>query len=258
MEGHRVRRGPQPRLGILERIGSQRVLRVAGAVHGDEVDRSLGPPFSEAAVPEGEITQRLDLPNAVLAHVVVLVEATLPPGALLTLGRVVQPRLHHRAAASLRRAAVGSHVDDHLHLRVIEQPAVARAVVAVGEGGLEALDIQAPHAGLTAEDSTEKPHLAVLGEEVNDLVVLRLVDEVAVRVLQAADLVNVLLDRQLVLELLEAGRECGNVAHSALPPACPGRRVVPARPARRRVRLEVSQLLGHICMYCLQKATRGL
>jgi len=24
------------------------------------------------------------------------------------------------------------------------------------------------------------------------------------------------------------------------------------------VRLEVSLLLGHICMYCLQKATRGL
>src|SRR5215475_12602537 len=106
MERHRIRRGPQPRLGILELIGPLGIFRVTGGVHGDEVDRGLLPAFREAAMPEREIAQRLELPDTAVADVVVLVEATLPPGALLTLGRLVQSRLHHRAPASLRRPAV--------------------------------------------------------------------------------------------------------------------------------------------------------
>ncbi len=42
-----------------------------------------------------------------------------------------------------------------------------------------------------------------VGEQVDHLVVLRLVDEVAVGVLNAADLVDVLLDRELVFELVD-------------------------------------------------------
>src|SRR6184192_4946179 len=88
VERDRVGRGPEPRLRIHELIRSDGVLRVECPGHGDKIDRGLRPPLGEAAVPEREITQRLDLPYPVLAHVVVLVEATFPPGALPTLGRV--------------------------------------------------------------------------------------------------------------------------------------------------------------------------
>src|SRR5215469_645899 len=237
MERDSVRRGPEARLRIHQFVGADRILRVEGLGHGLLVDRRLLPPFREAAVPEGVVAQRLDLPHAALANVLVLVNATLPPGALPPLGRLVQTCLHQRAAAYLGRATVPGDVDDHLHLRMIEQPAVARAVVSLGEAFLEAPDVQAAHARLALVDPAEKPHLAVVGKQVDDLVVLRLVHEVAVRVLQAADVVNVLLDRQLVLELLDTGRECGNVVHVlssartlrgvSVAPASTGRRWAP-------------------------------
>src|ERR1700758_1284753 len=126
---------------------------------------------------------------------------------------------------------------------MIEQPAVARAVVPLRELLLEALDVEAPYTGLALVDAAEKPHVAIVGEQIDDLVVLRLVDEVAVGVLQAADLVDVLLDRELVLELLDARGQHGNVAHES--PFAPG-----CAP-----RLRGCAGLRHICMYCLQKAT---
>src|SRR5437660_2884401 len=218
VERHRIGRGPQPRLRIDELIRSDRVLWVARLGHGDKIDRGLLPTVGEAAVPEGKITQRPDLPYIVLAHVVVLVDATLPPGTRIALGRVVQAGLHQRAAACLGRAAVRCDVDDHLQLRVIEQPAVARAVVPLGELLLEALDVQAAHAGLAPVDSAEKPHFTVVGEQVDHLVVLRLVDKVAVCVLNAADLVDILLDGKLVLELFDSGCQRGNVAHVEVSP----------------------------------------
>src|SRR6202043_3337257 len=52
-------------------------------------------------------------------------------------------------------------------------------------------------------------------------VVLRLVDEITVGVLDATDLVNVLLDRKLVLELIYPGDEGGNIGHFVLPSDCP-------------------------------------
>src|SRR5437773_295410 len=116
---------------------------------------------------------------------------------------------------------------------------------------LEALDVQAAHAGLAPVDSTEKPNVAIVGKEVHHLVVLRLVDKVTVRVLKTADLVNVLLDCKLVLELFDAGRECGNVAHSISPPDMSRRAV------RRRTRARVAAGLGWRVAAGLQMRRRG-
>src|SRR5580700_12195326 len=82
VERYRISGGPQARRRIDECIRSERVLRVAHLGHGDEIDRGLLPTFGEATVPEREVAQRLYLPDAILAHVVVLVDAALPPGAL--------------------------------------------------------------------------------------------------------------------------------------------------------------------------------
>src|SRR5256886_7101175 len=107
-----IGRRPQPRWRIHECIRSDGVLGVAPLRHGDKIDRGFLPPLGEAAVPERVITQRLDLPSIVPAHVVVLVDATLPPGALPAIGRVMQPGLHHGASAYLGGAAVLRDVDD--------------------------------------------------------------------------------------------------------------------------------------------------
>src|SRR5262249_57436397 len=129
MEGNRVGRWPEPRLRSDELIGSDRVLRVECLRHGQEIDRGLGPAFRETAVPERVVPYRLDLPHSVLVHVAVLVDPTLPPSALPALSRVMQARLHHRAPAHVCRAPIASDVDDHLHLRVIDEPPVTRAIV---------------------------------------------------------------------------------------------------------------------------------
>jgi hypothetical protein len=91
-------------------------------------------------------------------------------------------------------AAVWCDVDHHLHLRVIEQPAIARAIMTLGEVGLEPLNIQTTDAGLFLVDAAEEPDFAFIGEQVGDFVILRFVDQITIGVLDATDLMNVLLD----------------------------------------------------------------
>ena len=68
--------------------------------------------------------------------------------------------------------AVGGDVDHHLQLGMVEQPAVARAIVALREIGLETLDIEAADPGLALVDPAQKPHFAFIGEEVDNLIIL--------------------------------------------------------------------------------------
>src|ERR1043165_6355275 len=114
VEGHGIGRRPEARAGFDQGIGAERIAGVELALvrHRDEVDRALRPALGEAAMPEGIITQRLDLPDAVLLHIFILVYAALPPGALIALGALVQAGLHLRAAADLGALPVGRHVDD--------------------------------------------------------------------------------------------------------------------------------------------------
>ena len=81
------------------------------------------------------------------------VDAAFPPLALLALRGLVQTSLHHGATAHFRGSAVGGNIDDHLQLWVVEQPAVPWAVVILGEGLAESLDIEPPDAGLASVDS---------------------------------------------------------------------------------------------------------
>ena len=125
----------------------------------------------------------------------------------------MQARLHHRAPAHGGRPAVGGDIDDHLQLRMIEQPAIARAIVPLGKRALKPLDIEPPHPGLAAIDAAEEPDFALVGKQVDDFVVLRFVDEIAVSVLHLADLFDVLLDRQLMFEPRDPRLERGHVRH---------------------------------------------
>src|SRR5581483_8287353 len=97
-----------------------------------------------------------------------------------------------------------------LKLRVIQQPAITRTVVTLGEVLLKTLDIQTPYPRFAPVYPAEKPHLSVVGKKIHDFVVLRFVDEEAVGVLDAADLMNVLLDGQLVLESFHSRGEGGD------------------------------------------------
>ena len=155
-------------------------------------------------MPVRVVTEAQNLPDPSLAHVAVLVGAAFPPGALLAAGGLVQTGLHQGAATHAGRPAIRRHVDDHLDLQVIEQPSVARTVVALGEIVPEAFDIEPADSRLPPVDPAEKPDLALVGKQVDDLGVLRLVDEIAIRILQSADRVDVLLDAELALELVDS------------------------------------------------------
>ena len=170
------------------------------------------PAILEAAVPVGEVTEAKNFPDAVLADVAVLVGAAFPPRTLVAARRLVQTGLHQGAPAHARRPAVRRHVDDHLDLQVIEQPAVARTVVTFGEVVAEALDIEASDSRLPLVDPAKEPDLALVGKQVHDFGVLRLVDEITIGILQPADCMDVLLYAELLLELVDSPAErchCG-------------------------------------------------
>ena len=99
-------------------------------------------------------------------------------------------------ARSLRGHAVGLDVDDVLQLRVVEQEAVDRAVVVVGEALAEAVDVEPPDAFLAFPHAAEEAHFAIVGEQVDDLVVHAFVDQVAVEELQLAHVEFVLAPGQ--------------------------------------------------------------
>src|SRR5687768_10242869 len=117
-------------------------------------------------MPEREIAEPRNLPHAVLTDIAVVVDAAFPPRAVRTLGAVVKAGLHHRAAADGGGRAVESDVDHHLELRMIEQPAIARTIVVLGEGLAEAVDIEPPQPRLALVDPAEKPDFGIVGEQI--------------------------------------------------------------------------------------------
>ena len=88
---------------------------------------------------------------------------------------------------------------------MIEQPAIARSVVALRKLLLKSLNVQPAHTLLASVDPTEKPDIAVVGKQIHHLIVLRFINKKSVRVLHATNLVDVLLYRKLVLKFLHAG-----------------------------------------------------
>ena len=95
-------------------------------------------------------------------------------------------------------------------LGMVEQEAVDRAVIAVGEGGLEAVDIEPLRAGLALEQAAEEADLAILGEQVDDLIVQAFVDQIAVEMLELADRLLVLLHLQSAGQSRDLGLERGD------------------------------------------------
>src|ERR1700676_3739188 len=87
VKGDGVGCGPQARCRIDQRVRAQRILWEQRLRHRSEVDGRLLPAVGKAAMPKREVAQHLDLPHAVLADIVVLVDFAFPPGARLAFGR---------------------------------------------------------------------------------------------------------------------------------------------------------------------------
>ena len=232
MEGEGRGVGPQPRRVREQLVGAVGVLGVGDRRVRHEVGRGVGPAVLQAAMPERPVEQPPDLPGAVLADVVVLVEAALQPLAdrRAVRGReLVSAGLHQHAEACPRRATVVVDRYDVLHDRVVEQAAEGRAVLPVGEAGAEAARVQAGGAGLALVDAADEDDLAVVGEQVHDLVIQALVEVVAVGVLQVAD-------GEQVLDLAQAQLQRGDPllpflgGHDALLVSCPALTQLPCRP----------------------------
>jgi hypothetical protein len=129
-----------------------------------------------------------------------------------------QPGLHGAAEAPQSGDAIRKNVDHVLVLRMVEQEAVDRPVVAVGEIGLEAVDVKPPRALLASEGTAEEPYFAIFGKEVDDLTVEALVDQVAVKVMKLPHRLLILLNLEAAGEIGNGGLERGNtilVGHQA-------------------------------------------
>ena len=86
---------------------------------------------------------------------------------------------------------------------MVEQIALNRAVVAVGEILAESAAVEAARAFLAAEDAADEVDLAIVGKQVDHFVIEALVEVVAVFVLEIADGLR-------VLELADVGGEVGD------------------------------------------------
>ncbi len=145
-------------------------------------------------MPERPVLQPLDLPDSVLVDVAVLVEPAFPPlveGDLAgegLLGRFVQPGLHHAPETALRRGEVVGDGDDVLELRVVQEEPEDRPVVPLHEPASEPLNVEPVDARPALVQAPAEVDLAVVAEQRRNFGVVTLVEVVAVRVVQPADL----------------------------------------------------------------------
>jgi hypothetical protein len=86
---------------------------------------------------------------------------------------------------------------------MIEQKAVHGAIVVTREVLPETVTVEAARTLLAAKDAAHEAYLGVFGEEVYGFVVQAFVDEVAVRILQAANGMHVLQHADPICELLK-------------------------------------------------------
>ncbi len=125
--------------------------------------------------------------------------------------------LHHAAKTRQGGLPVRGHVDHVLHLRMIEDEAEYRSVLAVGEAIAESVAVHAARAGQPSEDTAEEVDLTLLVVAGDGLVVHALVDEVAVEMVQAADGVHVFQGSEPLLQTLEPSSQIV-IAHGRTSP----------------------------------------
>ncbi len=113
-------------------------------------------------------------------------------------------------------AAIGRDINHHLQLRMIQQPAIARAIMALGKLGLKTFDIEAADTGLALVDAAQEPNFAIVGKQIDDFVILRFVDEIAIAVLDPADLVDVLLNGKFMFQPVQPGFQRCNIGPLSL------------------------------------------
>lgn len=146
MEWNNPRIRPQHQL-LYDIIWAQWTLRILFRIKRNELsDLLVAPPSSEIRMPKREIFQLPDLPDTVLFDVLIFVDAALPPlneaSGVGILDALVGSSTHECTEASLSMVSIGRHVDDVLHLGVVEEEAVDRAVTSFYEVACESSDIK--------------------------------------------------------------------------------------------------------------------
>ena len=124
-------------LGRQQPVGAERVLGIE-LLGRLQVRGGVRPAFLVIALPLHLVVEPLDLPHAVLAHVVVLVDARfhelLRHHLFARVLEIVVPAAEqHAAEAALGGLPVGRDGDHVLHLEVVEQQPVDRPRLAAGE-----------------------------------------------------------------------------------------------------------------------------
>src|SRR3989338_6357430 len=141
--------GPQHRF----QIDGIRTDRIAGipirfSKERHELRFGIGPAVLKGGMKDRPVVEDLDLPDIIFPDVGIFVQAAFPPLPGLAARALMPAGLHAAPESGLGGLAIGSDVNDILHLRMIEQESVDRAVFTSGEIGAEAVDVQTSGAGL--------------------------------------------------------------------------------------------------------------
>src|SRR5579875_2050978 len=150
MERHDRGIGPERRPLRGDLVGAAGIVRVCSLEERSLMGLAVRPARLEVGLPGEAVVEHLDLPDAAVLDVLVLVDAGFPPllrqrGGLVALARVAAA-LQQAAEAPAGGAPVRRHVHDVLKLQVIEQEPVDRPIASPRERGPEAADVEALHA----------------------------------------------------------------------------------------------------------------
>lgn len=149
VEGHDARVWPEHRV-IAQHIWPIRIFWIRFREERHVVGLGVCPTFFECRVPKREVLQPEDLPYAILFDVLVLIHSTLPPlyqaARMCVLDAIVGTSRHHTAEAAFCTCALGIDIDYALHLWMIKEEAINRAITPSYEGIGESTDVQSLYA----------------------------------------------------------------------------------------------------------------
>jgi hypothetical protein len=175
MEWNHPRIRPQHQL-LHDLIRTSRVLRICLHIERNEFPNLfVAPPSCEVCMPEWEILQLEDSPDAVLFYVLIFVEATFPPlheaTGMGVCDALVGPCAHESSEASAGSGSVASDINYVLHLGMVEKEAVNWAISSIYKGFCESSDVEPVHPLLLSVSSPNELDecIWIVHIEINDL-----------------------------------------------------------------------------------------
>lgn len=175
MERNNPRVRPQHQL-LHNLIWTRIILRIRLYIKRNELPNLfIAPSPREIRMPEREILQLEDLPDAIFFDIFILVQPAFPPldetAGMCFCDAFVGSGAHESSETTTGSGSVAGDVDYVLHLGVIEEEAVDGAISPVDKAVCKSLDVKPPHSLLASVSAPNELDEGVwmVGKEINNL-----------------------------------------------------------------------------------------